>query len=85
MFCCLGPTANIRSINAKDLREYLNNHYKASRIVVAGAGGVNHEELVQLTETHLGKLGINENSNVYILLIHLKIEICIYLNFFLFR
>lgn len=52
----LGPTANIRSINANDLREYLNNHYKASRVVVAGAGGVNHEELVKLTEAHLGRL-----------------------------
>lgn len=60
-FVCffLGPTANIRSINAKDLREYLDNHYKASRIVVAGAGGVNHEDLVRLTESHLGKLGKN--------------------------
>lgn len=53
----LGPTANIRSINANDLRCYLDSHYKASRIVVAGAGGVNHDELVKLCEQHLGKLG----------------------------
>ncbi|CAG9857546.1 unnamed protein product [Phyllotreta striolata] len=52
----LGPTANIRSINAKDLRDYLANHYKASRIVVAGAGGINHDELVKLTESALGCL-----------------------------
>jgi processing peptidase subunit beta len=52
----LGPTANIRSINSNDLRCYLDNHYKASRVVVAGAGGVNHEELVKLCEQHLGKL-----------------------------
>lgn len=52
----LGPTANIRSINSSDLRNYLDNHYKSSRVVVAGAGGVNHEQLVQLVETHLSKL-----------------------------
>lgn len=52
----LGPTDNIRSINANDLRSYLNNHYKAARVVVAGAGGVNHEELVKLSEQHLGQL-----------------------------
>lgn len=52
----LGPTANIRSICADDLREYMKYHYKPSRVVVAGAGGVNHEELVQLAETHLCKL-----------------------------
>ncbi|KAJ8972449.1 hypothetical protein NQ314_000182 [Rhamnusium bicolor] len=54
----LGPTANIRSINASDLRSYLDNHYKASRIVVAGAGGVCHEDLVKLAETNLNKLKI---------------------------
>ncbi|KAL1489442.1 hypothetical protein ABEB36_014336 [Hypothenemus hampei] len=52
----LGPTANIRSINATDLRNYLNNHYKASRIVVAGAGGVCHEDLVKLAECNLGQI-----------------------------
>ncbi|ENN72490.1 hypothetical protein HUJ04_001113 [Dendroctonus ponderosae] len=52
----LGPTANIRSINATDLRYYLDNHYKASRIVVSGAGGVCHEDLVKLAESNLGQL-----------------------------
>lgn len=56
MVVILGPTANIKSINATDLRNYLDNHYKASRVVVAGAGGVNHEELVKLAESNLSKL-----------------------------
>lgn len=56
----LGPTANIRSINATDLREYLSNHYKSSRIVVAGAGGVNHDELVKLSQSCLSSISINE-------------------------
>ncbi|XP_066144778.1 mitochondrial-processing peptidase subunit beta [Euwallacea fornicatus] len=60
----LGPTANIRSINSSDLRNYLDNHYKASRIVVAGAGGVSHEELVKLAELNLGKLDNNCTGEV---------------------
>ncbi|CAH1107519.1 unnamed protein product [Psylliodes chrysocephalus] len=60
----LGPTANIRSINAKDLRSYLDNHYKASRVVVAGAGGINHDELVKLTEQALGSLNNNYPGKV---------------------
>ncbi|KRT85250.1 Peptidase, partial [Oryctes borbonicus] len=52
----LGPTANIRSITSGDLRDYLSNHYKASRIVIAGAGGVNHNELVGLVKQNFGKI-----------------------------
>ncbi|XP_973732.1 mitochondrial-processing peptidase subunit beta [Tribolium castaneum] len=63
----LGPTANIRAINANDLRCYLDNHYKASRIVVAGAGGVNHDELVKLCEQHLTKLNNNYPDEIPIL------------------
>lgn len=52
----LGPTKNIKSISGQDLREYLDTHYKASRLVIAGAGGVDHDALVKLTEQHFGKL-----------------------------
>ncbi|KAL3272096.1 hypothetical protein HHI36_022558 [Cryptolaemus montrouzieri] len=49
----LGPTENIKKINATDLRSYLTNHYSPARMVVAGAGGVNHDELCKLVETHI--------------------------------
>lgn len=62
----LGPTANIRSINSTDLRSYLDNHYKANRVVIAGAGGVNHEQLVQLAESHLSKLSMYFSFNYYL-------------------
>lgn len=52
----LGPTKNIKSIGKSDLQDYISNHYKASRIVLSGAGGVNHNELVKLAEQNLGKL-----------------------------
>ena len=35
----LGPTENIESIQRTDLVEYINTHYKAPRMVLAGAGG----------------------------------------------
>jgi processing peptidase subunit beta len=57
----LGPTENIKSITAKDLRDYINTHYKAPRIVLAAAGGVNHDELVKLAEQHFGALKSETN------------------------
>ncbi|KAI3386523.1 hypothetical protein SNEBB_006057 [Seison nebaliae] len=52
----LGPTENIQSISRQDLQKYINTHYKAPRIVLAAAGGCNHNELVKLAEQHLGSL-----------------------------
>ena len=52
----LGPTANIKCIGKNDLENYINPPYKASRIVLAGAGGIKHNELVKLAEQNLGKL-----------------------------
>lgn len=58
----LGPTENIKSITAKDLRDYINTHYKAPRMVLAAAGGVNHDELVKLAEKNFGSLKSDEAS-----------------------
>lgn len=46
----LGPTANIKKINRGDLLEYIESHYKGPRMVVAAAGGVNHDEIVKAAE-----------------------------------
>jgi processing peptidase subunit beta len=56
----LGPTENIQTINRNDLVEYVSNHYKGHRIVLAGAGGVNHGELSRLAEKYFGNM-----SNTY--------------------
>lgn len=45
-----------RSIGKSDLTDYIQTHYKAGRIVLAGAGGVKHDDLVKLAEQSLGKL-----------------------------
>ncbi|XP_074644701.1 mitochondrial-processing peptidase subunit beta-like [Tubulanus polymorphus] len=58
----LGPTDNIKSIKKGDLVEYINTHYKGPRIVLAGAGGVDHDELVGLAEKYFGGLGAVEGE-----------------------
>ena len=52
----LGPTENIKSIQRQDLLNYVHDHYKGSRMVLAGAGGIDHDKLVKLAEEHLGKM-----------------------------
>lgn len=52
----LGPTENIKSLQRRDLQEYVETHYKGPRMVLAGAGGVNHEELTKLAEKHFGNV-----------------------------
>lgn len=52
----LGPEENIRSISKADLQNYISTHYTADRFVIAGAGAVDHKQLVSLTEQHFGKL-----------------------------
>ncbi|KAM3877904.1 tubulin monoglycylase TTLL3-like [Diretmus argenteus] len=48
----IGPSNNARVLTRQDLVDYINSHYKAPRMVLAAAGGVNHEELVGLAKTH---------------------------------
>merc|ERR1711990_1304618 len=52
----LGPTKNIKSITRDDLVHYIQTHYKGPRMVLAGAGGVNHEDLCKLADQHFGKI-----------------------------
>lgn len=60
----LGPTKNIKSLNRDDLVHYIKTHYKGPRMVMAGAGGVNHEELCQLTKQHFGNIGIDYENEI---------------------
>ena len=52
----LGPEENIRNLSKTDLVDYIKTHYTSNRFVIAGAGAVDHKELVDLTEQHFGKL-----------------------------
>jgi processing peptidase subunit beta len=52
----LGPEENIRSLTRDDLENYIKTHYTAPRMVVAGAGAVNHAQLTELAEKTFGGL-----------------------------
>jgi len=52
----LGPPQNIRALKREDLLEYIKTHYVGPKMVLVGAGGVNHEELVQHAEKSFGSV-----------------------------
>lgn len=52
----LGPKENIESIQKSDLSNYIKTNYTADRMVLVGAGGVPHQELVELAEKHFGNI-----------------------------
>ncbi len=52
----LGPKENILSLKRDDLQSFIKTHYTADRFVIAGAGAVDHKQLVELTEKHFGKI-----------------------------
>jgi processing peptidase subunit beta len=52
----LGPEQNIRSMTKETLQNYISTHYTADRFVIAAAGAVDHNQLVELTEKHFGGL-----------------------------
>ncbi|RHY33139.1 hypothetical protein DYB32_001822 [Aphanomyces invadans] len=52
----LGPEANVRSLTKGDLQDYIATHYTAPRMVIAGAGAVDHQQLVDLAQHSFGNL-----------------------------
>lgn len=56
----LGPNENVKSITRDDLVDYINQNYTPDRMVLAAAGGVDHDSLVKMAENHFGKLKPSE-------------------------
>ncbi|KAF4321708.1 hypothetical protein BBO99_00001688 [Phytophthora kernoviae] len=52
----LGPIENIRNLKKSDLQDYIATHYTAPRMVIAGAGAVDHSQLVELAQKSFGDL-----------------------------
>ena len=52
----LGPRENIRDITRTELSNYIKNNYTADRMVLAGAGGVPHQQLVEMADKYFSKL-----------------------------
>ncbi|XP_025771822.1 cytochrome b-c1 complex subunit 1, mitochondrial isoform X1 [Puma concolor] len=51
-----GPSGNVRKLSRADLTEYVSRHYKAPRMVLAAAGGVEHRQLVDLAQKHFSSV-----------------------------
>lgn len=58
----LGPENNIKSLTKGDLREYIDTHYLAPRMVIAGAGAVDHGMLCDLADHYFGGLRTELNE-----------------------
>lgn len=56
----LGPIKNIKSIQRKDLVNYITQNYKGDRMVLAGAGSVDHNKLVECAQKSFGHLPKSE-------------------------
>jgi processing peptidase subunit beta len=52
----LGPEENIRKLSREDLRGYIDTHYLAPQMVIAGAGAVDHGMLCDLANYYFGGL-----------------------------
>uniref|UniRef100_A0A0N5BG14 Mitochondrial-processing peptidase subunit beta n=1 Tax=Strongyloides papillosus TaxID=174720 RepID=A0A0N5BG14_STREA len=52
----LGPIKNIKSISRSDLNKYVQDYYQGPKMVLAAAGGVNHDELVKLADKYFAKV-----------------------------
>lgn len=50
----LGTPETVCSFTSPQLRDYLQSHYGADRMVVAAAGGIGHDEFVREVENRLG-------------------------------
>lgn len=61
-FPIIGTEENLRRFKREDLFSHVKRHYHASRIVVAAAGNINHDQLVRLVEKHLKGLPTNGYS-----------------------
>ncbi|KAF1943550.1 hypothetical protein EJ02DRAFT_400272 [Clathrospora elynae] len=52
----LGPKENIQSIQRVDLENYIKTNYTADRMVLVGAGGIPHAQMVDLAEKYFGSV-----------------------------
>jgi len=52
----LGPPNNIRNLQREDLLAYIKENYVGPKMVLVGAGGVEHEHLKELAQKSFGSL-----------------------------
>ena len=52
----LGPAERVRGFSREDLAGFVGEHYRPERLIVAAAGGVDHDAIVKLAEAAFGAL-----------------------------
>lgn len=60
----LGSEENIRTLSRNDLQNYIKTNYTAPRMVLAGAGAVDHQQLVDLAGQYFGSLPTSSPTGV---------------------
>lgn len=60
----LGTQQHVESITRQDIKDYVATHYTAPRMVVAGAGAVDHGELVSLASKLFGSVPSSPSNGV---------------------
>jgi processing peptidase subunit beta len=58
----LGPKENIQTLTRTEMENYIKKNYTADRMVLVGAGGIPHEELVKLAEKYFARLPTRSTS-----------------------
>lgn len=57
----LGPLECIRSIQQQDLKRYIETNYRGDRMVLVGAGCVDHDEMVRLALEKFGHVPLSDS------------------------
>ena len=52
----LGPAERVSAFQRKDLQSFVADHYGPERMILSGAGAVDHATLVKIAEEHFGQL-----------------------------
>ncbi|NNE80911.1 MAG: insulinase family protein [Silicimonas sp.] len=52
----LGPSTMVEKFNANDLSAFVNERYAPGNLIVAAAGGVDHDHIVRMAEERFGHL-----------------------------
>jgi processing peptidase subunit beta len=63
----LGTTHSVKSLTRRDITDFTNTNYKPPRMVLAGAGGVQHDQLVQLGEKLFGGMSLTYENEIPVL------------------
>ena len=58
----LGPAEKVQRFNKTELSDFVSENYSPDRLILAAAGGVDHEEIVSLAKENFGNLKSNQKK-----------------------